>query len=793
MCGCRKSFCKQASYANTRIASPIGELRPHITFVEWQFQKVKEMNAMNNDLLLSAALDYAKRGFSVLPLHSPIFDEDAVRCSCGNTSEDHRKHIGKHPRTPHGFKDATTDAEKIRRWWTDYPDANIGIATGKVSGIWVADYDPRSSEGERSYIERFGPQSTPHTLTGGLGGHFLYAYHDDLPKGGIKGIDIKSDGGYIVAPPSRHFSGRVYEWQVDLDTPLADVPVHLLDVIKNARRGAGYLAPAHIRPVHPYTYWVRWAIEKRLPFHGEVRRNAFFDLACQLRDNRYPSDECEAAVEAYCVAVTDLKDHPFDVEQATQILDDVMTREPRDPVVARDGGRPLTDLAVAERFAIDYGERFLHCPEFGHWLVWDGVVWRDGRAEEVWEAAFQLVRRIRAEAVRSKKNDEQAEEKKYDPVKGANLLQRKSRIEAILALAGQMLTRHQHDLDGDDSRYLLSVENGTVDLKTGKLLPHVPGRYITKSCPVTFDAEATCPQWGSFLDRVFAGNQELITYLQKVVGYSMLGITSEHVLFILYGSGRNGKTTVVETIRAMLGDYAQQLPEGVLTKSDGFARKAENAVARLRAARFVTATELEEGERLAPATVKLLTGGDRLVGRFLYREHFEFEPQAAFWISTNYRPHADADDMALWERIRLIPFSVTIPAEERDPYLRGRLLKELPGILNWAIQGCLAFQREGLKTPKAVDEASSEYRDEEDILACFVEECFDHSEAEYKNPNDEVWKAYGDWCDFNDERKLARNTFFKRMRERGFESRKSGSTRYLIGSKLTPKDTSVGF
>jgi putative DNA primase/helicase len=323
----------------------------------------------------------------------------------------------------------------------------------------------------------------------------------------------------------------------------------------------------------------------------------------------------------------------------------------------------------------------------------------------------------------------------------------------------------------DAGSWLLNVENGTLDLRTGELRPHRRDDLITKIAAVDHDSRATCPTWLAFLDRVLGGSQELAAFLQRAIGYSLTGEATEQVLFLLYGTGANGKSTFLETARALLGEYAIQASFDTFLAKQDVSR--EHALARLRGARFVSGSEAEAGARLNEVLVKTLTGGDAVTARFLYREFFEYEPRFKVFLAANHKPTIKGSDHAIWRRIRLVPFTVTIPEQERDPKLREKLRAELPGILNWALEGCLAWQREGLGEPPEVKDATAEYREDMDTLAPFItERCETFPDS--RGGSTELYKAYATWSGANGEKPMSQTSFSLRLNERGFERKRSG-------------------
>lgn len=376
----------------------------------------------------------------------------------------------------------------------------------------------------------------------------------------------------------------------------------------------------------------------------------------------------------------------------------------------------LTQLGLAERFANQHGENVRYCQSLG-WLVWDGKRWAPDTTGAIKRMAKATVRTLYIEA--SLESDTR---KRKDIADFGRRCEARQNLEAMIALGQSELPIPVTAEIFDRDIMLLNLENGALNLKTGHLQAHNRDDYITKLAPVVYAPDAACPLWDAFLNRIFQGNQNLIVFLQRLVGYSLTGSTVEHCFAVMHGKGANGKTTLLDTICGILGDYAQTaaFTTFLTRKNDG---GIPNDIARLRGARLVCATEGEQGRALAESAIKQLTGGDRVAARFLHREYFEFRPTFKILLGTNHKPRIKGTDLAIWRRVKLIPFTETIPEDRQDRKLPEKLRAEAPGILAWAVRGCLDWQREGLGIPDEVRTATQAYRQEEDIVGQFIAEC----------------------------------------------------------------------
>jgi putative DNA primase/helicase len=350
-------------------------------------------------------------------------------------------------------------------------------------------------------------------------------------------------------------------------------------------------------------------------------------------------------------------------------------------------------------------------------------------------------------------------------------------------------------LDADP--WLLNVENGTIDLRTGELHPHRREELITKLAPVVFDAAALCPTWDRFLKRIMGGDRELTDFLRRAAGYALTGDVSAEALFFLVGSGSNGKSKFLGALRELLGDYARSLnPNLLLASASESANRASPDLMVLRGTRLATCIETAEERALSVATVKQITSTDRIPARALYAETTEFVPTHKLFLATNHRPRVNSADEGTWRRIFLVPFAVTIPEEERDPHLPEKLRAELPGILAWAVSGCLEWQElhggiAGLAAPTRVRQATRSYREEEDVIAPFLADACQLA-ADARIPKGELFKAYERWAQENKEHAVSARTFGTHVQEvDGVRQGKSGNVRFWTGIQVRDtRDTS---
>jgi len=337
----------------------------------------------------------------------------------------------------------------------------------------------------------------------------------------------------------------------------------------------------------------------------------------------------------------------------------------------------------------------------------------------------------------------------------------------------------------DAHAWLLNTPSGIVDLRTGKAGPHRPDAYMTKITAVAPGGD--CPKWRQFLARITADDHTLAEFLQRMAGYTLTGSIREHALFFCFGTGSNGKSVFLNTLRAIFGDYAAVAPMETFIATRG--ERHPTDLAGLRGARLVAAQEIEKGRHWAEAKIKALTGGDPISARFMRQDFFTFIPEFKLVIAGNHKPSLRTVDEAIRRRMNLIPFTVTIPAAERDKDLYEKLKEEWPGILRWAIEGCLRSQKYGLAAPMAVTKATGEYLKAEDTFGLWLDECCGTGDPKrYKAANTALFASWKSWCERVGEQPGSQKAFSQALIREGFEQCSVGDGRGFAG--LTMKEQS---
>ena len=749
---------------------------------------------MSESNMLASALVYSSWGWPVFPVHSPI---NGV-CSCGNPS---CNSPAKHPITRRGVNDATTDEGVIRDWWTRYPRANIGFALPE--DIVVVDVD------DQPHIGKFGADTlaeivrdynldidTVAALTGGGGLHIYYRTRRRLLNNNtrFKHVDVKTQGGYVLLPPSLHMSGKTYDWEASSrpgEVSMLELPDALQELL-----------------ARPHKKETDGLGSDGSDAHGDIREgernNLMFRLASSLRARGLSQDSIIAAMlienEKRCVPplteeeVRTLAKSAGRYEQG-QIYDDALTVEPGD----------YSDVGNAQVFARIYAGLAIYVRSIG-WLIWNGKLWQDDelRAREL---AINLTDRmldeannrigtageaIAAAAVSSDSLSEQKgeEEKRRAEYyrKHAKASRAASRIKGMLELAQALLQVSPIELDRD--AYLLNTPAGMVDLRTGVIRPHDPTEFCTKITRYSPSASGT-EMWRDFINTVTCDRADLATFLQRVAGMAAIGSVFEENLIVALGDGKNGKSVCFNTLAYVMGEYSGTLAAEVLTT----ANKSKGAeMATLKGKRLVIAAETEEGARLAPGVVKQIASTDKIHAERKYKDPEDFAPSHTLVLYTNHLPRVGSTDSGIWRRLVVVPFMAKIDATQEVKNYSAVLARKAGGaILTWIIDGARQFTASDhkLALPEPITDAILRYKEENDWMGHFLDDCCEMAGG-YFAPSAQLLDTYKAWCERAGEYRRGRLDFYQELEKRGFRSKKTEFGSRWIGVKIKQIYNSYG-
>lgn len=448
----------------------------------------------------------------------------------------------------------------------------------------------------------------------------------------------------------------------------------------------------------------------------------------------------------------------------------------------------MTDTGNAQRFRDKYDGNIRYSYTRKKWMYWTGKKWTYDETGEIKKLADLVVEDLKAEALQEEDDNEREKKLKFAN-KTANSVGKTNMIKEAEHLDGIPLLIDDLDCYID----YLNVQNGVVNMRNGELIPHDANFMMSKICACEYDTESKKKptRWLQFIDEITNGDKELARYLQKCVGYSLTGSVKEQCAFFLYGLGNNGKSTFLDTIAEMMGDYASNAqPDTIMVRK--YDSGTGSDIARLKSARMVTTEEPTEGVRLNEGLVKQLTGGGKVTCRFLYGDEFEYAPEFKLWIATNHKPIIQGTDVGIWRRIRLIPFEVNIPADKVDKQLKYKFREEMPQILKWAVDGCILYKKEGLNAPECVKQSTAEYKAEMDLMATFMEACLtiDYTVDDFI-PANELYSIYTAWARENNEYVMTSRRFFGELGKRVPEKKRVASG--IVYQKLRLTDTAKTF
>jgi putative DNA primase/helicase len=734
----------------------------------------------------------------------------------------------KTPLCTNGHKVATTDPAIIKGWWAESPNANIGLVMGP-NGLIAIDVDPRSGGTETlAKLEKeLGPlprNSCQRTQSGGF--HILFKHPGVALKGKLPGgIDIK-DNGYILVAPSmvQRADGSIGHYAWEAFTVEGPLPPKWLAYIAKAtdpdpsqsavRTSDGEEQWAQSVPPRSLTDEESQQLTKdlaALPKRGQGKNATFQAIAAIFHGCGRSTDEGMPFLRVWNAQCG--KPHPQSelLRQIERIRDgDALEGERGDSLklsllnlTIGAQGRPTShsfdDVGNSRRLVEYLKGRFKYVADRNRWFCWNGKHWQSDVSNLIQEQAKSMTDILREELKELERKLELTadddEKKKLVNLIGAQ----KTQVKALRSQHGirSMIALSQSDdrvrakaSDFDANHMLLTCATGTIDLTTGTLRAHSPSDMLTKASEVAFDVDAQCSRFDKFMTELFPDEDER-HWLRRYVGYCLTGDIREHLAVFLYGTGANGKSTFIAVLQQLLGDYSHGVSSElfVIGKNEDAARRQRMG---LRGLRLAICNELPNAGRLNETTFKQLTGDDKINGAELYCADTEFEPTHKMLIASNHKPNVKSQDHGTWRRIAIIPFGRRFTDQQKDSQLRNKLNAELPGILNWAVQGCLDWQRVGLKPlPPQFATATSEYQNAEDPLADFLTGY--ETEVDYTVPVADLYKAYKTWFTGPIHSRWVLKTFCKNMESRGYKTKRVGKANVtmFLGLRANPSAVSV--
>ena len=687
------------------------------------------------------ALHYAEMGLAVFPL------------ACRD----------KVPAVVEGCKAATTERTTIERWWDKNPQYNIGIATGnKSSGLVVIDLDVDKNKGIdgydvlRDWQNKHGKlPETWQSITGRGGYHYFYkdAIVHSNRVGLYEGVDIRGEGGYIVAPPSVHPNGNIYEWeQGPEEYEIAQVDNIVNDFLKGEKQR------------RDSEHKTNFKVPELIPEGKRV--DTIVRLIASLRTKGLDDDAIKAAVrvenEKRCnppLKEKELEKAVFPAlkrdwqvnspyynnfnamnENDNKYVNEVLKKLNELNAVERF---PMNDRGSADLFATVFMDVSRYNPTKKDWMYYDGTRWV---ADQEGMRAKRNAKTLADVLVRYSATVFLPDDKRQSYIKyAAGMMNYRSR-NVMVTDAKDLNFFENMELDKDD--FLLNCKNCVLDLSGDqpKALEHSADLLLSKLCNANYNPAATCTLWDKTVNEIMQGDTEKIKYLQKMSGRFLTGDTSEEEFYIFFGATtRNGKSTITELLLYLLGDYATTIsPESLAIKANKDSRTASPDIAKLAGTRFVVASEPPRRMLFDSSLVKTLTGRDTVSARFLHENEFQFKPKFKLILNSNYLPVINDKTVFSSNRVKVIPFERHFAEKEQNKHLKEQLQQEIDGILNWCIEGLYMYRKEGLEPPEAVRTATHEYSEDSDKTGKFISECLVRSE--HNLAAKDVYEKYSQWC-----------------------------------------------
>ena len=687
------------------------------------------------------ALHYAEMGLAVFPLVC----RDKVPAVVG------------------GCKVATTKRTTIERWWDKNPQYNIGIATGnKSSGLVVIDLDVDKNKGIdgydvlRDWQNKHGKlPETWQSITGRGGYHYFYkdAIVHSNRVGLYEGVDIRGEGGYIVAPPSVHPNGNIYEWeQGPEEYEIAQVDNIVNDFLKGEKQRrdsehkTNFKVPELIPEGKRVDTIVRLIASLRTKGLDDDAIKAAVRVENEKRCNPpLKEKELEKAVFPALKRDWQVNSHYYNNfnamnENDNKYVNEVLKKLNELNAVERF---PMNDRGSADLFATVFMDVSRYNPTKKDWMYYDGTRWV---ADQEGMRAKRNAKTLADALVRYSVTVSLPDDKRQSYIKyAAGMMNYRSR-NVMVTDAKDLNFFDNTELDKDD--FLLNCKNCVLDLSGDqpKELEHKADLLLSKICNANYNPAATCTLWEKTVNEIMQGDSSKIEYLQKMSGRFLTGDTSEEEFYIFFGATtRNGKSTITELLLYLLGDYATTIsPESLAIKVNKDSRTASPDIAKLAGTRFVVASEPPRRMLFDSSLVKTLTGRDTVSARFLHENEFQFKPKFKLILNSNYLPVISDKTVFSSNRVKVVPFERHFTEKEQNKHLKEQLQQEIDGILNWCIQGLSLYRKEGLEPPTAVQIATHEYSEDSDKIGKFISECLEKSDQNLAAKD--VYEKYSQWC-----------------------------------------------
>ncbi len=702
--------------------------------------------------LSDAAVDYARRGWSVIPLQPK----------------------GKRPArewTPAMAFPATV--EEVEECWSER-DYNVGLVTGEVSGFFVLDFDGSDLQWEE--LERLGLPDGPRVNTA-RGVHLFFQWPGFAVKNAVQvvpGADVRGDGGYVATAPSIHPDGPVYEWASD--GPIPSAPAWMLPHVRAEVRPP---EPEEKPPAAPRRL-SRSTVDFISDGAAKGERNArLFAAACDYSGSGYSREQAGQVLGAAAVAAGLTAREAERTIQSAYDKPRTPARPPASPassVTEDEDDRAPAQYGMAQCLAPLVVDRLCYAEHRKAWLDYDGTLWNHAGESTAALTSTQALVRYYHEQRRAGGNADVLDKLIRQACTWSN-------ITAVLRYLQGMPAFRTVAEDWDADLDALNVENGLLDLRSFSVREHRPSDRCSRLAPVVFDESANCPKWLDHLG-AFLPDQDIHRELRRHVGRSLSGYAMEERLPIWYGTGANGKTTTTRAIMGCLGTYACKAAPDLLlvTKNE----QHPTSIADLAGSRVVFSVEADQSRRLHESTIKELTGGDTKKARFMRADFFEFDQTFDITLVVNHHPTIHGTDTGIWRRIRLIPWLHTLPQEERLPQadVLRTLAEERSGLLNWMLAGLSDYYDVPHWTSEEVDTATADYRQDQDILAEFLDASCTIGDGLHVGAG-ELYAEYFAWAERDGQKPVHKRTFGAKLRGRGFQPVKSNGVRRWAGLCLT--------